>query len=344
MATIEQINSEKDELNNLLKEISTYTPEMLLRQDLGPELNFEKGIPIFKRFLNLYHELRLCDLDSIPSESLRDITPKAKDTLNGINSIINFIPSNHTYPEQWRDKEIEDSIKSYSEHWRTISPVIAYSMRRGIDFESLVQKAKENIIQQEKMNNKFNNLREDTTKDIKETLKAIHKAAAEAGVAQYTTVFKDIADNEFGKKSRNWLWATIIIAVIILGCGAYLFYLHYDNLETIPKDTPGAIQYSIPKLIILSALYFALVWSAKNYNTNRHNYIINKHRQNALQTFEAFIKAAEGDPATKNAVILQTTQSIFSSQPSGYVHKDSESESPFKLIEFIRTVGGSSQK
>ncbi|MBI3582472.1 MAG: hypothetical protein HY096_00800 [Nitrospinae bacterium] len=341
MVTIEQINSEKDELKILLKDISGYTPEMLLRQDID-KLNFEKGLPIFKKFLDLYHDLSLCDLDNIPFETLGGIKPKAKDTLAGINAIINFTPSKHTNPEQERDKIIEESQKSYPEHWKIISPIIAYSIRKGIDYESLVQKTKENIIHQEKMNKELDSLRENTTKEADEILKKIRKAAAEAGVPQHAIAFKEAAD-EYDKKSKIWLWATIVWAVVIVLCGAGLIGLHLFKWETIPEKTAEAIHYSIPKLIIFSTLYFALVWSAKNYNTNRHNYIVNKHRHNALQTFELFIEAAKSDPATKNAVILQTTQSIFSSQPSGYVHKDSESESPFKILEFIRTVGGKGQ-
>jgi hypothetical protein len=336
METIEQISSEGNEFKKLLEEIFRYNPEMLLRKDLAPNLNFEKGLHIFKNFLNLYHDLRLCDLDNIPFEELKKIKPLAKEVLDGINEIINFTPIKYPNPEQERDGIIERSIKNYSEnHWPKISPIIAYSMRKGIDYESLERKAKES-------SKELKNLIEDTKSEVEETLEAIRKAAAEAGVSQYKTAFKDMAE-EYGKKSIYWFLATILWAIAIV-VSAALIFLYYSDPKNIPTTTAMAIHYSLPKLIIFSTLYFALVWSAKNYNANRHNYIVNKHRQNALQTFEAFIKAAESDPATKNAVILQTTQSIFSSQPSGYVHKDSESESPFKVLEFIRTVGGGGQK
>ena len=73
-------------------------------------------------------------------------------------------------------------------------------------------------------------------------------------------------------------------------------------------------QYTVPKLIILSVFFSALIWAAKNYQAHRHNYVINRHRQDSLSTFEGFVSAAGDDTETKNAVLLQATQSIFASQ------------------------------
>jgi len=72
-----------------------------------------------------------------------------------------------------------------------------------------------------------------------------------------------------------------------------------------------------------------LIWNAKNYNAHRHNFVVNKHRQNSLKTFETFVKAANDD---------LETNSIFSSQASGYLSKENDSNSQNKFIEIIRKV------
>ena len=78
--------------------------------------------------------------------------------------------------------------------------------------------------------------------------------------------------------------------------------------------------------------------AAKIYRAYRHNCTINTHRQNALMTFEMFTNAAK-DEQTKNAVLLQATQSIFSPQPTGYLSGDSEQGSNPQILEIIKNIG-----
>src|SRR5882724_4341617 len=85
-----------------------------------------------------------------------------------------------------------------------------------------------------------------------------------------------------------------------------------------PDYTPAqSVQLVIAKIIIFSVLLSATLWAGRIYRATRHNQVVNKHRQNALSTFETFTKAASDD-ATKSAVLLQATNCIFSPQQSGY--------------------------
>jgi hypothetical protein len=79
--------------------------------------------------------------------------------------------------------------------------------------------------------------------------------------------------------------------------------------------------------------------AAKNYRTHRHLVVVNQHRQSALRTFEAFIKAASGDDQTKNAVLLEATRCIFAPANTGYLGGEEENPSN-RIIEIFKTVGG----
>jgi hypothetical protein len=173
--------------------------------------------------------------------------------------------------------------------------------------------------------------------EMESTLQKVRQAAAEVGVAQHATHFKDEAEAH-EKQAGKWLTRTVWAAIATIGWGAASFFIHPEN------ETAKIIQFAVAKLIILSALYYALVWCARNYNAHRHNYVVNKHRQNSLSTFETFVKAAGDDVDTKNAVLLQATQSIFSGQASGYIGKESDSETPNKFIEIMRSVSSSASK
>jgi hypothetical protein len=55
------------------------------------------------------------------------------------------------------------------------------------------------------------------------------------------------------------------------------------------------------------------------------------------------VKAAEGDQETKNAVLLQATQSIFSPQSTGYPKGEGEPRQGSHLIEIFRGLTGKTE-
>jgi hypothetical protein len=334
------IDPDLNELRNILDGLSKYTPQDFIRPELGSELNFESGLLIIERYLKLYSDLRECNLENLPIEVIRNLKNQGKNAFQKFTQIIDYAPRQHSSPFQERDRIINELQSSYASQWNVIAPVIAYSIRKGTDFESLEKRARENIARQEDAIKEFGKQRDNTLEEIQKTLESVRRAAADVGVSQHSLVFKEAAE-EYEKKSKGWLTATISLSIATAIWGAFSFFIHPPGD---PPTTAQIIQFSIAKLIVLSALYYSLVWAARNYQAHKHNYIVNRHRQNALQTFETFIKAAQGDPDTKNAVLLQTTQSIFSAQPSGYIHKDTESDSPNKFIELIRAVGSTGNK
>lgn len=106
----------------------------------------------------------------------------------------------------------------------------------------------------------------------------------------------------------------------------------------------GNVEHLIGRFVILSLLLYAISFTARNYNSMRHNHIVNKHRANSMRTFQTFVEAAGGDTETKNAVLIQATQSIFSAQASGYSHKESNPEPQPKIIEILSSLGRTSTK
>ncbi len=342
MATLEQEQNEKNSLLSHLSDLDKIKRQDLVRADeIGKELSFEIGLPVFEIVLTLFHALFTSNLDNIPYTALNQLKNQAQDVLNRFNQIKAFSTRQHSQnPIGVRDDLVNQLRDRYDTYFQIISPVIAYSIRKGTDFEALEKKAQETVNSIESLKNEYLSKQGQITSEMESVLQKVRQAAAEVGVAQHATHFKDEAIDH-NEKSKNWLCATVVITALTIVWGFLAIFV-----IKVPDNASSAqvLQFTIGKLIVLSALYYTLVWSAKNYNAHRHNYVINKHRQNCLNTFETFVKAAGNDAETKNAVLLQATQSIFSSQSSGYVHKDSESESPNKFIEIMRSVKVPGQK
>jgi len=169
--------------------------------------------------------------------------------------------------------------------------------------------------------------------EIEGTLEKVRRAAQEVGVAQHAIHFKDEAEAN-AASAKTWLKVTAVSAVLTLAFGV-------SSLIFIVTRTPEftatqSVQLAIAKIIIFSVLVTATLWSGRTYRAARHNYVVNKHRQNALSTFETFAKAATDD-ATKSAVLLQATNCIFSAQQTGYIsQEESEGGGYPHILEIVR--------
>jgi hypothetical protein len=113
---------------------------------------------------------------------------------------------------------------------------------------------------------------------------------------------------------------------------------HLNELDP-AVQTGKVLALSLPRLVVIFVLTFALIWAARNFAASRHNFVVNRHRQNALSSFETFVKGT-GDPQTKDAILLQATQSIFVPQDTGFVKLEATPQPGGQILEIFRGVSG----
>lgn len=172
---------------------------------------------------------------------------------------------------------------------------------------------------------------EATKKQIDGIIVAAREASASAGVGVFTTDFESQAST-LDSQAVKWLYWTMGMAASTLIAAVIFIFLPID------KDATHAqiFQYITSKIVLFLVLITATVWSGRIYKALKHQVTVNKHRANALKTFQAFVKAAS-DETTRDAVLLETTNSIFSSSPSGYLDAtESSSGSSKKIYEIVK--------
>ncbi len=336
MASIEEEQKIRQELHSILYELNSIEPDLLVRTEaLGKDLNFEAGVPVFQRTLNLYRDLSSCVLDNVPYETLNQLTSQAEETSKIFKQIQNFsIQQTPTNPVQARDSLIQQLRDRWYSDYTVITPHIAYAIRKGTDFDSLEREARGTLALQKQLANDFKNEKDRILGEMQDALERVRQAAAEAGVAQHAIHFKEEAT--FHKvQSRWWLGATIVFGLTTI---SYALYSLGPELNDLTATTlPRTVQLIAPRLIVIFVLSFGLAWSSKNFAASRHNFVINRHRQNALSSFETFVKGA-GDPQTKDAILLQATQSIFVPQDSGFVQGEIINNPGSQIVEIVRGV------
>lgn len=153
-------------------------------------------------------------------------------------------------------------------------------------------------------------------REIDEIVAAAREASASVGVEIYTADFSKEADS-LSKRSRWWLGAGALFFLLTSGAASFFIFFDVVNIDGIP----ALLQVTTSKFILLGLLFSTTFWCGRNYRALMHQASINRHRANALKTFQTFNKSAS-DEDSKKAILLETTKAIFRVTSTGYLDKE----------------------
>ena len=316
-----------------LSTIKKFNAKDLIRRDeLGSELNFADAETDFETAINLFKGLADIDIMRVPESIIRDLNNEMNSFINSIEQIKSF--SSIQGPGV-RQSLIDSITNNYNNSWfKTISPIVAYCTKAGTDYEALQRQAKEALDNFKQEQEQARKEREAAQENIREITEAVQKAANSVGVTNHTVNFQEAA-TMFEKGKDIWFKWIICISIIIMIYSSVTFWLCPIILEE-----PYLYRFAqaiLPRFTGLIVLFYILVTCGKNYRAQAHNYIINKNKQNALSTFETFVKATSNEEI-RNAVLLQTTKAIFSNSQSGYLKEDGSNDEPTQIIEIVKDM------
>ncbi len=338
MSTLEQQKELSEQIKNKLHQFLTISIDDLTREtQLGQQLSFKKGEQLFIKLIDLFKKVNSVELYEIPYNMLYGFYGQLDHAVSIFDQIKNFNPATNN-PVGQRDSLINQLETQYDSYYSTAIPILTTGLLNTNDLSLERAKLNDAIVELEKEKVKTKKESEKYLDEIKDVLNKARQAAVEVGVAQHNMIFKAEAD-EHKKLSESWLkWTiSVLVAITLVGIGL-LFVTPSD------EATHFLIHFTITKVVILTVMFYALAICTRNYKAHKHNSILNKHRQNALNTFETFSKAAGTDLQTKNAVLLEATHTIFSNQKTGYLNADGDSDSPNKIVEIIKSSTTKSQE
>ena len=161
---------------------------------------------------------------------------------------------------------------------------------------------------------------------------------AEKPISQYKEIFSDQA-----KKHRTmaWVWlsGTGLLTLAFGGIFAWLFLWLLKDFVPTADNVSVILSNLLTKGFLLSLVFLLLNRVIKNYTAEKHLEVINTHRQNALETFDVFVTAAEGNRDTRDQVLLAATKAIFEANQSGYLSaKTSSSDTANPVQQIIKEV------
>lgn len=332
-----------DEVSVSLKNISEANPKSLAAQCNSDDQTKKDLVPLFEKIVSLCQAFKDENFQSIPAEILKNnIDPI-------LSSIIKYVPKEPVRKVKLSSPDEAAKIKNevakiYTEAYLALTPFITYLRVQNLNKDRIDSEIKNYFDTHEtevnKLYKKFDDeikeltqKKESTIKEISSLTLQLKNLAQQAGVSQHAIYFQGEAASH-QKKAMQWVGLTILLACITICFGLWGHHL-LPNIDGATLTPTYITQVLAPRATVLFILVYMIVWSAKNQKANNHNYIVNKHRQNALSTFQVFAESGS-NPEVKNAILLQSTQCIFSPQNSGYSSIDNEPDISNKIIEIIK--------
>lgn len=333
MATAQQIDQCLVQIDKHLNEIFSMSIENLTREEnLGSVFSFKEIEDYFVKIIELFKRVKEVNLKEAPYSLLVNYQKQLANAASLFAQARDFNPTAVSNAADIR-QQIINGIRDQWDNYLTQSlPLLNIGLLTSNDLS--VERSKMNQLISE-LQDERKAAKEEGEKKLKELNEIIDNAksfATNAGVSKHSTLFAE--ESKFHEtEAKKWLSYTrnILIAIALT---AIIFAL----LSLLITNNAHLIQFAVTKLVVLTVLFYGLALTNRNYRAHKHNAVMNKHRQNALSTFETFSNASGADNQTKNAVLLETTHAIFSNQQTGYLKSEGETDSNNKIVEIIKNV------
>jgi hypothetical protein len=93
----------------------------------------------------------------------------------------------------------------------------------------------------------------------------------------------------------------------------------------------------IAKFFVFSLGIFAVNFCFKQYSIHRNLEELNRHRKNALKSFQLFSDSITSDPESRNALMLQVAKAIYDHSPTGYLSSKQQDGTP-NIIDLTKVI------
>ncbi len=309
---------------------SEFDIKALKRSELGP-FSFEgsyveiEGIARELKYLG-NHKGFLESNPLISQTHIDDVASRLKRFNQLANEIVAFIPTQVTNPNEEKNRIANEVSNLQRDVANTLSLTIHSIRLEELGDEDYRAAAAEKERRADELLDQLMLKMEEASG----ALGKIKEISGNAGATVYSEVFKMQA-KKHNEIAQKWFKSSAAFLAIVF---MYVFYLVFlDHPQDVEKAETIARE-AIRNVLLLSVLSVGLFQSIKNYNANKHLEVVNEHRQNAIETFEAFSNAAS-DPQVKSTILIQATQSIFAADQTGYLSKDSETNLSLNFSELI---------
>jgi len=301
--------------------------EKITRHDLG-EAGFSDVLDDAKAIKKFTKRVDDCTWNGVPQQVIQTCSNKLNELMDAVQQIIEFkiLGSGNLSIE--RNNRIAGITNVWSQTYVFVAPHLCFaeSVDSGADRYAVA------LAEVEAVKDKLIADKERMVRLVED----VEQMAQKSGVSNQAYHFKELAD-QYRTIALCWVGGAILAGICLF---LYVHYLHFQSVvEPSEPSIVVIMAVLLPHLIMVTLLSTALFFCLRNYSAMMHNMIVNRHRQTALTTFQTFVDSTV-DAGTRNSVLVQSTQAIFSPQPSGFLKTETEMPQVNQVTEIVRSIAG----
>ncbi len=187
---------------------------------------------------------------------------------------------------------------------------------------------------------------EQELKKIKQTQSQLSEQMVKSEAKFYGDFFNKEANKN---KKLSKIFGGVFLLFSIASCWLAYKFLTFDQNITANNFIELLIKGDvINKVFIFSVILIVISLIKKEYLALRHQFALNTHRQNALNSHKEILNSIlrtenESDKEISNAVLLELTRSMFSPQDTGLVKDQKNTASDSKIVEISKSLFSNSK-
>lgn len=302
------------EARSSLVRVQDFNPSDLVQKDRLGQSSFEEAVGPAAKVVELFRQLPESTLSLLPPNELQTVKSQSDSVYQLFQQILEFdIDAGDVKNRQ--TQSIEKLKSAYQSHFTQIFPLISYSIARTVDFNRLEEQGRAAV---QSVRDQTESLMAEIARQQSEAariLDDVRKTAAERGISQEAFYFKGEADNH-ATEATVWRKWTIIMSVAVGLYGVSTLFIHKIPFLS-PANTYETVQLMAGKLIVFFVLVYMLSICAKNFLSNRHNEIVNRHRQNSLMTYKSLVDAG-GTSEARDVILNHAASSVYHLHDTGF--------------------------
>ncbi len=323
-----------EELEEQIKSITRYEDTELVRRPEWGAITFEVATQDIEVARSIAGDLSTMPLSHLADQAARDIAAQIPNVSAYLQQIDEFNLEGDATAN--RDR-IASNLKGAVEGLLTsASQWIAYLAYKRGDIEESVKQIETVLAKAKEKLDEANTYASRTQEEVDNIVKLTREASASAGVATFTQEFDQEAER-LAAASKKWLWAVIALAAFTSTAALISFY--WPSLPSDANSWATTLRHVVAKVSVIATLFTGTIWCGRIYRALTHQRSINRHRALSLKTFQAFVQATD-DPATRDAVLIAATKSIFGTVPTGLVdERGATQDASVNVLEIGKSAG-----
>lgn len=329
-----------------LDQFNNWTVEKLVREDIG-----SAGFPML--------EEKLITIRSMINDLIAIVTTVPNIPTIYIDNLFSYISTYSSHGDNLLqyNPEVNNSAQTKQSFVKAVEAFYNYILT-GIDPNG--QRASEmtfvnlyTLLKQRQFDNISSNIIEvennkaefiDLKTKTEQLLASLQDKAKEVSLHDYSEIFSTQAklhskwDRKNLGSAQIWLISTFILIFLFI-CFISKIEILYP-INTSANATIITIEY-LTRVLIISFFIYLITFCAKQFNIQQHLSIVNKHRENTLNSYKLFIDSlGDSNSEIKHALMMEVAKAIYDSGQTGYLGSNDKSEGSPSLIEMTKYVSG----